>query len=281
MPGKPTTDRPANWPADKPVAVSINVMLEGYADDQPPGIGPVANPLKPGALDLQAQSWALYGPKVGAWRLLDLFERTDTRALFYTSGILADRFPDLLAAISQQGHALGAHGYLQSTIPAYQTREQEAADLARCITAITTAAGRAPTGWLSPRCTPSVNTSALTAAAGLQFHADMFDSDLPYMLATDAGPIVGIPFTTEINDLPLLIRYGNEPQAFSRILARLLSNWDRLGRPPMCLDITVHAHVFGRPAGAVELLEALDIVRAHDFCWLTTHEDLAAIYKRP
>jgi peptidoglycan/xylan/chitin deacetylase (PgdA/CDA1 family) len=277
MPG-PTTIRPDAWPASKPVAVSVNVMLEGYADDQPPGIGPVANPLKPGTIDLQAQSWALYGPKVGAWRLLDLFERTGTRALFYTSGILAERFPDLVAAIGTQGHALGAHGYIQSTIPAYQTRDEEAADLGRCIEAITAAAGRCPTGWLSPRCTPSVNTTSLVAGAGMSFHADMFDSDLPYLIATEHGPIVGIPFTTEINDLPLLIRYGNEPQAFSRILGRLLDNWKRLGSPEMCLDITVHAHVFGRPAGAVELLEALDIVRAHEFCWLTTHEDLARIY---
>ena len=106
----------------------------------------------------------------------------------------------------------------------------------------------------------------------------MFDADLPYLLPTAHGDIVGIPFTTEINDLPLLIRYGNEPQAFSRILGRLLANWERLGSPPMCVDLTVHAHVFGRPAGAIELLEALDMVRAHDFCWLTTHEDLARIY---
>ncbi len=273
-----TPVRPESWPKDRPVAVSVNVMLEGYADDQPPGIGPVANPLKPGALDLQALSWALYGPKVGAWRLLDILERTETRALFYTSGILADRFPDLVAAIADQGHAIGAHGYLQSTIPTYQTREEEASDLTRCINAISAAAGRGPCGWLSPRCTPSINTSSLTAAAGLSFHADMFDSDLPYLLHTDQGDIVGMPFTTEVNDLPITIRHGNELQAFSRIIARLLDNWERIGSPAMCLDITVHAHVFGRPAGAVEFLEAIEVVRRHEFCWLTTHEDVARLY---
>jgi hypothetical protein len=76
----------------------------------------------------------------------------------------------------------------------------------------------------------------------------------------------------------MTIRYGNDPQMFSRSLSRILDNWHRIGSPAMCLDITVHAHVFGRPAGAIELVEALEIVRKHDFCWLTTHEDLAALY---
>jgi peptidoglycan/xylan/chitin deacetylase (PgdA/CDA1 family) len=269
---------PPAWPHAKPVAVSVNVMLEGYAPESPPGIGPVANPLKPGFIDLQAKSWAEYGGRTGGWRLLDIFARTKTRALFYTSGILAERHPDLLAAIGRAGHALGAHGYTQNTIPVYQSREDEARDLQRCIEVITASAGRGQTGWLSPRCTPSENTTELCAAAGLRFHADMFDTDLPYVVETGAGKIVGVPFTTDLNDLPMTIRYGNEPQMFSRSLSRILDNWHRIGSPAMCLDITVHAHVFGRPAGAIELLDALEIVRKHDFCWLTTHEDLAALY---
>ena len=67
-------------------------MLEGWSDDSAPGIGPMGNPPKAGVLDLQARSWAEYGPKVGAWRLLDML-RADVRAVFYVSGILAERYP--------------------------------------------------------------------------------------------------------------------------------------------------------------------------------------------
>ncbi len=35
----------------------------------------MGNPLKSGVADLQALSWAEYGPKVGATRLLDLLDR--------------------------------------------------------------------------------------------------------------------------------------------------------------------------------------------------------------
>ena len=56
--------------------------------------------------------------------------------------------------------------------------------------------------------------------------------------------------------MPLYVRYGNEPEAFTRTLARIVEGWDRLGSPFACLDITVHAHVFGRPYGAIALLDS-------------------------
>jgi len=61
------------------------------------------------------------------------------------------------------------------------------------------------------------------------------------------GSLVGIPFTIEVNDMPLFVRYGNEPEASTRKLARIVEGWHRLGNPRACLDIIVHAQVFGRP----------------------------------
>ena len=53
--------------------------------------------------------------------------------------------------------------------------------------------------------------------------------------------------------MPLYVRYGNEPAAFTAVLRRLLDGWTQPHNPPGCLDVTVHAHVFGRPFGAIEL----------------------------
>ena len=269
--------QPPGWPADKPLAISVNVMLEGWAEGSAPGIGPMGNPLKPGVTDLQALSWAEYGPKVGAWRLLDLLDREHVWAVFYTSGVVAEHYPDLPAAITASGHAVAAHGWSQGTLPAYQSEDAERDDIARCVAVLRRAAGQRPGGWLSPRCTPSAHTSRLLARAGFRWHADTFDADLPYNIDTPDGPLVGMPFTMEVNDMPLYVRYGNEPDAFTRTLARIVEGWDRLGNPAACLDITVHAHVFGRPYGAIALLDSLALVRRHDHCWLTDHAQLAAL----
>jgi peptidoglycan/xylan/chitin deacetylase (PgdA/CDA1 family) len=270
---------PRNWPQGRSLAVSVSIMLEGWTEEAAPGIGPMGNPLKAGVLDRQARSWAEYGPKTGAWRLLDILEAAKVKAVFYTSGILAERYPELLAAISRAGHAVAAHAWGQNIVPAYQTREEEARDLARSIAAIEKSAGARPGGWISPRCTPSAATAELLAGAGFAWHADYFDADLPYRVTTPAGALVAVPFTTEVNDMPLYIRYGNEPEAFTRILERLLDGWPSLGGRPGTLDITAHAHVFGRPAGALEFRAALDLVRRHeDQAWLTNHRDLAALF---
>ena len=264
----------------KPLAISVSVMLEGWTDDSAPGIGPMGNPLKAGVLDLQARSWAEYGPKVGAWRLLDILQRLDVRSVFYVSGILAERYPELMKAIADAGHAVAAHGWGQNIIPSYQTADEEAHDLQHCINAIEQSTGRPPPGWLSPRCTPSARTSALLATSGFEWHADFFDQDLPRRCSTPDGTIAAIPFTMEVNDMPLYVRYGAEPEAFTRILERIVGNWPRLGLPQGCLDITVHAHVFGRPFGAIEFMNCLEAARRYDeWAWLTDHQTLAGLCK--
>jgi hypothetical protein len=274
-----TLPLPAAWPPQRPLAISVSVMLEGWADDSAPGIGPMGNPLKAGVLDLQARSWADYGPKVGAWRLLDILAGADATAVFYVSGLLAERYPDLMRAITAAGHVVAAHGWTQNVIPATQSAEDEVRDLRRCLETLTQTAGTRPLGWLSPRCTPSEWTTALLADAGFTWHADFFDSDLPYRIQTPKGPVTAVPFTMEVNDMPLYIRYGSEPEAFTRILTRLVENWRDIGNRPGCLDITTHAHVFGRPAGAIEFKRSLEFVRQRaDVAWLTHHQALAGLF---
>jgi len=264
---------PEGWPQDRSLAVAVNVMLEGWSDGAAPGIGPMGNPLKPGVLDLQARSWADYGPKTGAWRLLDILAAGGVRAVWYVSGIVAERHSELMKAIREAGHPIAAHGWSQHIIPAYQTADEEAADLKRCVGIL-----GAPQGWLSPRCTPSERTTGLLAAAGFRWHADIFDADLPYMIEAGVRPIVAMPFTMEVNDMPLYVRYGSEPAAFSAIFERIVANWPRLGSRPGCLDITVHAHVFGRPYGLVELANTIEIARHQPWAFLTDHSALAEMW---
>jgi hypothetical protein len=271
---------PPGWPAGRPLAVSVSVMLEGWAAPDAPGMGPMGNVLRPGVTDLQGQSWAEYGAKVGAWRLLDLLDQEQAPAVFYTSGVVAERYPALPAAIAGRGHQVAAHGWSQGTLPAYLTPEQEATDIARCVAVITGSAGQRPGGWLSPRCTPSAVTSGLLAAQGFAWQAEMFDTDLPYWMQTPSGSLLGVPFTMEVNDMPLYVRYGNEPDAFTRTLTKIVEGWSRLGSPHACLDITVHAHVFGRPYGALAFLDALAVVQRNPHCWLTNHAQLAGIWAK-
>ena len=276
-----TADLPIGWPVGRTLAVSVSVMLEGWSDGAAPGVGPMGNVLKPGVLDLQARSWAEYGPNAGAWRLLDVLATAGVRAVFYVSGILAERHETLMRGIVAAGHVIAAHGWGQEIVPATQDAAAEAGDLDRCVAALTAASGQRPRGWISPRCTPSARTTELLAAAGLGWHADYFDQDLPRVVATPSGPITAVPFTMEVNDMPMSVRYGNEPEAYTRTLGRILEGWPGLASRPACLDITVHAHVYGRPFGAIEFGRSLALAREHEaHSWLTEHDALGGLFAR-
>lgn len=272
---------PAGWPKNRPLAISVNIMCEAWTDDAAPGIGPMGNPLKSGHLDSQARSWAEYGMTTGAYRLLNIVQEAGVPCGCYASGIIAEKWPQLLDRINTDGHFIGAHAWAQNCLPIYQDREAEAEDIQRGIDRFVSVTGKRPLGFISPRATPSPNTFDLLAGMGFRWTLDVFDHDLPYLIQTPSGPLAGVPFTMEVNDLPLYMRHGNPPEIYTTTLKRILEGYESIGSPPALLDITAHAHVFGRPFGAIEFKAAINLVKDLDWVWMTSHNQVAnLVYPR-
>ena len=141
------------WPGGKRIAVFFRVSFEWWSDDKWPGIGPMGNPLKAGVPDLNAVGWAEYGHRRGIFRILEMLDRQSIRATVNVSGILAERYPDVVRQISRAGHDVVAHSYAMDVIPIYLTEEEEIANIRRTTDLIQQATGRKPAGWISPRST--------------------------------------------------------------------------------------------------------------------------------
>lgn len=264
------------WPGGRGLAAVINVMLEEWAPGSAPGLGPMGNPLPAGVTDYQALSWARYGARTGARKLQDVLRHRGAHATFYVSGVLARRQPDLVAAIAADGHEVAGHGWAQNIIPATLDKETERGQLRDCVAALTDACGTRPTGWISPRCTPSAHTAELLAEAGFTWFGDVFDDDDPYLLDTGHGPIVCLPFDMEVNDLPMLVRHGRPTGDLAAAFRDLLASALAEGKPAY-LDITVHAHVTGRLAGRRQL----DLILAElagAGVWVATRDQVARHY---
>src|SRR3981081_3685275 len=101
-------------------------------DGKPPGIGPMGNTLPAGAFDSNALPWGSYGSNRGIERLLDVLVRTRIRASVMTSGILAQRFPQIIRAIAEAGHEIVAHSWAQDIITATIAPEEVRADIDAC-----------------------------------------------------------------------------------------------------------------------------------------------------
>ena len=236
-------------------------------------------PLKPGVLDLQARSWAEYGPNVGAWRLLDILaaRRRRFRVLYERHPRRAPTSP--AARHSAAGHVVAAHGWGQEIIPAYQTRRPRSADLARCLAPIETATGAAPRAGSARAARPAPRTARC--------------SPKPASSGTPISSTATCPRhpTADGRDRRHPLHHGGERHAALCALrqrARSLhphphpasSNWPRSPGRPACLDITVHAHVFGRPFGAIEFARSLALVQADPHAFLTDHDALARTFAR-
>jgi peptidoglycan/xylan/chitin deacetylase (PgdA/CDA1 family) len=273
-------DEKFRWPEGRHVAVVLNVAYEGWADGKAPGIGPMGNPLPGGGFDTNALSWGSYGATRGIVRILRALERSGTRASVMVSGVFGDRAPETVRAIAEAGHEIVAHAYTQDTIPALLPPGQVRADITKTSTALEAACGQWPRGWISPRATPSADTAALLVEAGYLWQGDVFDDDRPYLQVLDAGSLVAIPLTMEINDLPHAMRFGRSPTQYVGLFEEALERLLKTEGEAVMIDITAHAHVYGRPASAWAFEAIAVAVAARDDVWLATRGEIAAYVRQ-
>lgn len=263
------------WPDGKRAAVVFNVAYEAWDSGVAPGLSPMGNPLPPGIADTQAMEWASYAWRSGIWRLLDCYARYGIAATVFTSGRLAEIAPDTVTALAQAGHDVCGHSYAQNILPAALAEPDERADIARCKALLEPLLGGPLQGWVSPRGTPSPQTRRLLAESGFTWHGDCFDRDMPYVERVGQQRIVAMPLAMEINDLPIYARHGNQPRAFVDTFSDVFQA--ALHDPSAGhVDVTVHAHVFGRPFGVHLLEEIIRTVTSREDVWIGTKSALAS-----
>jgi peptidoglycan/xylan/chitin deacetylase (PgdA/CDA1 family) len=261
------------WPENKKIAVVFNVCLEAWSDGKAPGISPMGNPLPAGYLDNMAISWASYGPKKGIYRILDGFAKHGAKSSMMVNGIIAERHPEAVKAIADGGHEILSHSYSMDVIPVMLSEEDEKKNIDRCTKLLSEAAGKPIKGWLSPRGTPSAHSAKFLAQAGYTWHGDVFDSDLPYVQEFDGKKIVAIPLGTDVNDMPFM-KFGNPPEL---MLQSFLQNLEiAREQDEVCIiDVTSHAHIFGRPRGAYYYEKIIQAAASAQDVWIGTRLEIA------
>ena len=75
--------------------------------------------------DLPFDTWSKYESRVlkNTNKILDLFEKYEIKATFFTLGYIAEQFPDLIKEINNKGHEIASHGY--SHLDIRKTTEHE------------------------------------------------------------------------------------------------------------------------------------------------------------
>ena len=88
--------------------------------------------------------------------------------------------------------------------------------IARTVKTITDFTGRPCRGWLGPGLTETLETPDLLAEAGITWLGDFVVDDLPARVATRHGDILSLPYSVELNDIPVVMIQHHDEEELPR-----------------------------------------------------------------
>jgi peptidoglycan/xylan/chitin deacetylase (PgdA/CDA1 family) len=272
MPSK-TYPRSWRWPGGEKIAISVGLAFEAFENESQ-----FKTNVPFGKKNHFSLSFGDYGWKAGIWRLMETLDGLGVKGNCSTSGLAAEQHPEVLAALVEAGHEVNGHGWVNDVLAGDDNPDVELAEIRRCTKAIVDACGVAPVGWTSPGSTGSKNTLSFLRGEGYLWNGDDASDDLPFVRETDHGPMVMMPRTNTLhNDLTMWLAPRNPPsiiwEGFKDSFDQLYSEGQK-GRPGWT-EITLHAHIAGRPTLQRVIRQCLDYARQHDGVWFARRRDLA------
>jgi peptidoglycan/xylan/chitin deacetylase (PgdA/CDA1 family) len=249
-------DRPATaLPGGAQLAIWPVVNVEHWLIENPMPRQVLSPPTGAALLpDVANWAWHEYGMRVGFWRFLDAFAKRGIRPTLSINGNVCNAYPRVAQAAHDAGWDFMGHGFVQ--VPTHREPDQRRM-IADTVATITRFTGAPPVGWLGPGLTETLETPDLLAQAGIRYIADFVVDDLPARLATTAGEVLTMPYSVELNDIPIAMIQHHDEQELPRrarlAAARLLAE---PGPKVMCFAI--HPYITGVPHRIAALEAMLD-----------------------
>ena len=275
----PIIDRPAiRWPNNARVAFWVSPNVEYYEYLPPPDPPRNQWPRMPHP-DILQYSYRDYGNRVAFWRMTEVMDKLNIKCTVSLNEAVLEHFPEIRDAMVERDWDYMSHGiYNTQSIGAYSP-EQEREFYRDCIDTLKRYTGKQLKGMLAPALVNTVNTPDLMAEAGLIYHTDWFHDDQPFPIKVKTGKLVSVPYSIELNDVPLFLRNHYEGEYFARICKaqfdRLYEEGAESGRV-MC--IALHPYLIAQPHRIRYLEETLAYIMSHDGVWQTTGDEIAEYY---
>jgi allantoinase len=212
--------------------------------------------------DVPNWSWHEYGMRVGAWRFFDLYARLGIRPTLAINARVCEDYPRVAEEAKRNGWEFMGHSYEQGPI---HKEADQAAMIERSLSVIERFTGTRPVGWLGPGLTQTLDTPELLASAGIKYIGDWVYDDEPTTIRTANGPLVTLPYSVELNDIPMMIVQHHEGE---HLLRRATDQFDRLyaegKHRAKIMALAIHPYISGQPHRIKYLEGIYDYVRRFD-----------------
>ena len=219
-----------------------------------------------------------FGARVGIWRVLNLLRHHDVRATFFTPLRSAELYPEIVEAITRDGHEVASHTVFHDDVSEMK-RTVEKDVLKRSKEALAILSKQVPVGWRKAVGEMSDNTLDLLIDEGFTYIANGMADDIPFWWKTNSGrDILAIPFIWMFDDALYFAFYPGRGTGIQRP-AKLFEIWNaefeasyELGR---LFSFTCHPFLIGRLHRLAWLDRFLTIVTTRPRVWIATCKEIA------
>lgn len=195
--------------------------------------------------DITNYGWFDYGLRVGFWRLKQVLDRHGIRATVSLNASVCHSYPRIVEESLKSGWELMGHGFIQRAI---NLEPDEREVIQRTIRTIKEFSGKAPRGWMGPGLAETFDTPDILAEEGIEYVCDWCNDDQPYVMKVRSGRLVSIPYTLEINDIPMyLIQYHRSPEIFERARDQFDTLYREGAESARIMAISTHPYITGVP----------------------------------
>ena len=265
IPYQMSSERAPLAPLDgKPLMVNVVVNIEYWPFDRPMprGVLPAPHGKTPAPPDVPNFAWVEYGMRSGMPRLLRMLADRGIKASAFMNAEVADVYPSLAEAVVAAEWELVGHGWFQQSL---KEVEDEAAVISRSVERLEKLSGKKVRAWLGPGMGETLETPDQLKAHGIEFLHDWLVDDLPCWMHTAHGPMVAMPYTFELNDVPIYaVQHNSTDEIVKRLMATLAVFDEEMKREPRVVTFGLHPHIIGVPHLAHQLGAALDILQARN-----------------
>lgn len=218
-------------------------------------------------------AWHEYGMRVGIWRLMESLAKRGLRAgAAINARVCEGQGEPVARAMRDAGWSFLGHGYAQAAI---HTLQNQAAAIRQSFEVLKAYTGQAPKGWLGPGLHETLDTLDYLAEAGFRYVCDWPMDEHPVRMATSAGPIMAMPYSMELSDLPMMVVQQQPSEVW---LQRAIDQFDRLyeegAEQPRIMCMSVHPYIMGVPHRIKYFEAAYDYMQKNSDVWFTTPDEI-------
>ena len=257
----PIFDRkPLRLPGNARVAAWVIINVEEWDINEPMARTILPTPQGRSVIpDIPNFAWFDYGLRVGFWRLKEVLDRHRIRATVSLNASVCLTYPQVVEESLKSGWEIMGHGFTQRVI---NVEPDEREVIRRTIDTIREFTGSAPRGWMGPGLAETFETPDILAEEGIDYVFDWCNDDQPYPMKVRSGRLVSIPYTLELNDIPMFaVQHHSSPELYRRARDQFDTLYREGADSARVMAISTHPYITGVPHRIKYFDMALNYIR--------------------